>query len=129
MLQIVLGILGSLITNWFSRQREFRADHGGAMLAGREQMIGGAPPARGQSRARRHAAPGTRDDEDQRRPQLGGVVLHSPAARRANRRARELADTDWLSVPWYIARIDITISTVLPTRFHDISRPVCATGG
>jgi heat shock protein HtpX len=39
-LQIVLGILGSLITNWFSRQREFRADRGGAQLAGRERMIG-----------------------------------------------------------------------------------------
>ena len=39
-LQIVLGMLGSLITAWFSRQREFRADHGGAMLAGRERMIG-----------------------------------------------------------------------------------------
>jgi len=39
-LQIVLGILGSLITAWFSRQREFRADRGGAMLAGRERMIG-----------------------------------------------------------------------------------------
>jgi heat shock protein HtpX len=39
-LQIVLGILGSLVTSWFSRQREFRADHGGATLAGREKMIG-----------------------------------------------------------------------------------------
>ncbi len=39
-LQIVLGILGSLITAWFSRQREFRADKGGAMLAGRERMDG-----------------------------------------------------------------------------------------
>ncbi len=39
-LQIVLGILGSLITAWFSRQREFRADKGGATLAGRERMIG-----------------------------------------------------------------------------------------
>jgi heat shock protein HtpX len=39
-LQIVLGILGSVITAWFSRQREFRADHGGALLAGRERMIG-----------------------------------------------------------------------------------------
>ena len=39
-LQIVLGILGSLITAWFSRHREFRADHGGALLAGRERMIG-----------------------------------------------------------------------------------------
>jgi len=39
-LQIVLGMLGSIITAWFSRQREFRADKGGAMLAGRERMIG-----------------------------------------------------------------------------------------
>jgi heat shock protein HtpX len=38
-LQIVFGILGSLITSWFSRQREFRADRGGATLAGRDRMI------------------------------------------------------------------------------------------
>jgi len=31
-LEIVLGILGSMITAWFSRQREFRADLGGARL-------------------------------------------------------------------------------------------------
>jgi heat shock protein HtpX len=39
-LQIVLGILASLITAWFSRHREFRADAGGAHLAGRERMVG-----------------------------------------------------------------------------------------
>jgi heat shock protein HtpX len=39
-LQIGLGILGSMITAWFSRQREFRADRGGATLAGKERMIG-----------------------------------------------------------------------------------------
>ena len=38
--QLVLGILASLIVMWFSRQREFRADAGGARLAGRERMIG-----------------------------------------------------------------------------------------
>ena len=38
-LQIVLGILGSLVTAWFSRQREFRADAAGANLAGRESMV------------------------------------------------------------------------------------------
>jgi heat shock protein HtpX len=38
-LEIVFGILGSLITAWFSRQREFRADRGGATLAGRANMI------------------------------------------------------------------------------------------
>jgi heat shock protein HtpX len=39
-LEIGLGILGSLITAWYSRQREFRADYGGAALAGRERMLG-----------------------------------------------------------------------------------------
>jgi heat shock protein HtpX len=39
-LQIVLGILASFITAWFSRHREYRADAGGAHLAGRERMIG-----------------------------------------------------------------------------------------
>ncbi|MFZ0467284.1 MAG: protease HtpX [Thiogranum sp.] len=37
--QVVLGILASMIVMWFSRQREFRADAGGASLAGREKMI------------------------------------------------------------------------------------------
>jgi heat shock protein HtpX len=38
--QLVLGILASMIVMWFSRQREFRADAGGARLEGRESMIG-----------------------------------------------------------------------------------------
>jgi len=38
--QLVLGILASVIVMWFSRRREFRADAGGARLAGRESMIG-----------------------------------------------------------------------------------------
>ena len=37
--QIVLGILASIIVMWFSRRREFRADAGGAGLAGRQKMI------------------------------------------------------------------------------------------
>jgi len=37
--QIVLSILGSLVVLWFSRWREFRADAGGARLAGRQNMI------------------------------------------------------------------------------------------
>jgi heat shock protein HtpX len=37
--QIVFGILGSMVVAWFSRAREFRADAGGARLAGREKMI------------------------------------------------------------------------------------------
>jgi heat shock protein HtpX len=37
--QLVLGILASMIVMWFSRYREFRADAGGAHLAGRDSMI------------------------------------------------------------------------------------------
>lgn len=37
--QVVFGILASVIVFWFSRQREFRADAGGASLAGREKMV------------------------------------------------------------------------------------------
>src|SRR5262249_58624228 len=38
-LQIVFRIAASAVVMWFSRQREFRADAGGARLAGREEMI------------------------------------------------------------------------------------------
>jgi heat shock protein HtpX len=38
--QIALGILASMLVMWFSRYREFRADAGGAQLAGRQKMIG-----------------------------------------------------------------------------------------
>jgi heat shock protein HtpX len=38
--ELVLGILASMIVMWFSRQREFRADAGGARLASRQSMIG-----------------------------------------------------------------------------------------
>jgi heat shock protein HtpX len=37
--QVFLSILASMIVLWFSRRREFRADAGGADLAGREKMI------------------------------------------------------------------------------------------
>ncbi len=37
--ELVLGVLASIIVMWFSRQREFRADSGGARLAGRQNMI------------------------------------------------------------------------------------------
>ena len=37
--QLVLSAFASMIVMWFSRQREFRADKGGADLAGRQKMI------------------------------------------------------------------------------------------
>ncbi len=37
--ELLLGVLASIIVMWFSRHREFRADRGGAELAGRRHMI------------------------------------------------------------------------------------------
>jgi heat shock protein HtpX len=37
--ELVLGILATLIVAWFSRRREFRADRGGADLAGTAAMV------------------------------------------------------------------------------------------
>jgi len=39
MLELVLGAIGMIVVAWFSRQREFRADHGGATLAGKADML------------------------------------------------------------------------------------------
>ena len=38
-LEMVFMVLGSIVVAWFSRMREYRADSGGARLAGRENMI------------------------------------------------------------------------------------------
>ena len=38
-LEMVFGIIASIIVMWFSRQREFRADAGSAKLVGRDKMI------------------------------------------------------------------------------------------
>ena len=38
-LDMVFGLFASMIAMWFSRHREFRADIGGATLAGKEKMI------------------------------------------------------------------------------------------
>jgi len=37
--QLLLGILANMIVMWYSRRREFRADRGGAQLAGTDSMI------------------------------------------------------------------------------------------
>ncbi|MEQ1637869.1 MAG: protease HtpX [Methylococcales bacterium] len=37
--QVLFGFLASMLVMWFSRYREFKADAGGAKLAGREDMI------------------------------------------------------------------------------------------
>ncbi len=53
-LQVVFGILASMIAAWFSRRREFRADAGGAHLAGRRKMVEALQRLQG----RRDDAPG-----------------------------------------------------------------------
>ena len=47
--QVLFGIIASMIVMWFSRQREFRADAGGARLSGREKMIAALDRLRKQS--------------------------------------------------------------------------------
>jgi heat shock protein HtpX len=39
MLEIVIGMIGMIVVSWFSRQREFKADYGGAALAGKSDML------------------------------------------------------------------------------------------
>lgn len=49
--EIFLGILASTIVMWFSRRREYRADHAGAQLAGRTSMIAALEKLRAEMRA------------------------------------------------------------------------------
>ncbi len=85
--QILLGLLASMIVMWFSRQREFRADAGGAHLAGRaEDDLGARAVAAG---ALGRAAPEHGGLRHRRRPGLGlqEAVHVAPAARGADRGA------------------------------------------
>lgn len=47
--QFVFGILASIIVMWFSRRREYRADEGGANLAGDQKMIAALQRLQGDS--------------------------------------------------------------------------------
>jgi heat shock protein HtpX len=51
--ELVLGLFASIIVMWFSRHREFRADAGGARLAGTGNMIGALERLRAEQ-MRRH---------------------------------------------------------------------------
>ena len=87
-LEIVLGILGSMVTAWFSRQREFRADYGGATLAGRGNMLAALQrlAANQQLIDPRHEALATMKISGSAE-ELHDAVLHAPAARAAHRGA------------------------------------------
>jgi heat shock protein HtpX len=53
--EIALGLFASMIVMWFSRRREFRADAGGAHLAGTTSMIGALQALRAEVQRREPA--------------------------------------------------------------------------
>ena len=67
-LQIVFGMLGQVVVAWYSRQREIRADYGGATLAGRDRMLGAL---------RRLAA--NRELVDPQHPELAAFKINEPS--------------------------------------------------
>lgn len=76
--QLVLGILASMIVMWFSRWREFRADAGGAQLAGRHKMIAAL------ERLRAAAEPSHLPDEMEAFGINGGMRTHLAALFRSH---------------------------------------------
>ena len=89
-LQIVLGILASMIVAWFSRQREFRADAGSAKLLGTPQPMIDALRRLGGLEAGR-AAEGAAGLRHHRKRRRDVAVRLAPAARGPHRRARGAA--------------------------------------
>jgi heat shock protein HtpX len=57
LLQNVLGIFGMMVVAWFSRRREYRADAGGARVAGRDKMISALQALQNRSRVLDTRAP------------------------------------------------------------------------
>ena len=70
--QIIFSILGSMVVFWFSRWREFRADAGGARLAGRENMIGALRALQ------RLQEPDVVAAEAQQHPAFQALKIHGP---------------------------------------------------
>jgi hypothetical protein len=83
----VLGLLATIIVMWFSRQREFRADAGGARLAGRQHMIGALERLK-----QRHAGPLPDKMAAWHCRQRGAPVHVAPPARKMRRCGRASPD-------------------------------------
>ncbi len=80
--ELVLGLFASMIVAWFSRQREFRADAGGAYLAGTRSMIG-ALEALKRAHSPKPLAPAVRGLRHQwRNPARPAEAVHEPPAAR-----------------------------------------------
>ncbi|MGC4095313.1 MAG: protease HtpX [Polyangiaceae bacterium] len=80
--QLVLGLLASLIVMWFSRQREYRADRGGAELGGRGNMINALRRLQGESESE---LPKTMAAFGIRSGALGLLSSHPPIEERIKR--------------------------------------------
>ena len=76
-LDIFFSILGSIVVAFFSRAREFRADNGGAMLAGREKMIAALENLKTQFRAHRQKGRIPGHAQDFREKHVPCPVFHS----------------------------------------------------
>jgi hypothetical protein len=90
-LQIVLGILASLVTAWFSRYREFRLTPAARTWPAAKRMVGACAGSR-PTTSSWTASSGARHDEDQRPARMDGDVLDTPAAPGPHRRAGRIRD-------------------------------------
>lgn len=92
--ELTLGIAASMIVAWFSRQREFRADRGGAELAGTRKMINALQRLR---RSEPSHLPDSVAAFGISGSRLGGLKAlfrtHPPLEERIERLQRELAPT------------------------------------
>ena len=84
--ELLLGIVAAMIVAWFSRWREFRADAGGAAIAGRNKMIAALERLK-LNQEQSHPAGAGEGLRDFRRRRLHGAHAVPSAARRAHRRA------------------------------------------
>ncbi len=87
--EIIFMVLGSIVVAWFSRFREYRADAGGADLAGREKMISALESLKAYVQVRETKAHPSFDSMKISTPKKQGLFLlfasHPPLEERINR--------------------------------------------
>jgi len=89
---IVFGLLGSMVVCYFSRHREFRADQGGATLAGRDKMIAALESLRRNHLVdNQHQAMATLKISGQPRGLMTFLMTHPPLETRIARLKQQVA--------------------------------------